>query len=80
MHFVDDKIILAEDAGNIHYMLWKIDKKYIKWGLTFNSLQTEYAVVGNVGDSLQLQDTKIKNSNSYRYLGVQITDDCRNAV
>ena len=75
LHFADDQVILAEDTTDAHYMLRKLDEEYTRWGLTINPSKTEYLVVRNVGESLELRDTEIKSTSSYKYLSVKITGD-----
>jgi hypothetical protein len=78
LHFADDQVILAEDQDDIHYMLRKIDEEYTKWGLSINPSKTEYVVVGGEGKHLELGSKQIQNTDSYKYLGVNITNNGRN--
>lgn len=75
LHFADDQVIFAEDEDDICYMVRKLDDAYHDWGLTINTEKTEYLVAGANDRDLVLDRGTIGSTNSYKYLGVNITKD-----
>lgn len=75
LHFADDQAIFAEDEDDIFYMIRKLDDAYHDWGLTINMEKTEYLVAGANDHDLELDRGTIGSTNSYKYLGVNITKD-----
>ncbi|XP_050497794.1 uncharacterized protein LOC126878967 [Diabrotica virgifera virgifera] len=73
IHFADDQAILAEDESDIDYMLRKLKEEYTKWGLTINIQKTEYLVVGETPERLQIEIGTINPTEVFKYLGVQIS-------
>lgn len=71
LYFADDSVILAEDEMNIDYMLRKLDEVYIKWWFTINTLKTEHLVVGSQANDLQLRTHVIRDTETFKYLGVK---------
>ena len=74
LHFADDQVILAEDDDDICYMLRKLDEEYEKWGLTINTDKTEYVVAGGERRDLHISKGVVKGVDSYKYLGIKITN------
>ena len=48
--FADNQLLLATDRDDISYMLRKLKEEYNKWGLTINTLKTEYITAGYEND------------------------------
>ncbi|KAF2894991.1 hypothetical protein ILUMI_11183 [Ignelater luminosus] len=78
LHFADNQVIIAENKGDIYYMLRKLDDEYHKWGLAINTDKTEYIVAGYMARDLVLNQGLIKGVKSYKYLGVTITNEGTN--
>ena len=75
LHFADDQVVFAEDEDDIGYMVRKLDEEYEAWGLKINMEKTEYLIVGsNDRNNLILDQAEIKNVNSFKYLGVTVTE------
>lgn len=66
---------MVEDEDDIYNMLRKLDKEYLKWGITVNTDKTKYIAVGSESrDSISPQGV-VKGVNTYEYLGAIITKE-----
>ena len=79
--FADDQVLLATDRDDISYMLRKLKEEYNKWGLTINTLKTEYMIAGYENDKgdLHLENEVIKYSPSFKHLGVTLSSSGRSS-
>lgn len=67
---------MAQDPDDMEYMTRKLIEEYEKWGLEVNIAKTEYlSVGGNQEDLILVNGQRIKNCQTYKYLGVNITND-----
>ena len=73
LHFADDQAILAEDRMDIDYMLRKLHEEYSRYGLEINVSKTEYVVFGGTGLDLKIGTAQVKNTKTFKYLGVRLT-------
>lgn len=73
LHFADGQVIIAEDEDDICYMVRKLNDAYHEWGLTMNMEKTEYLVTGAFDHDFIPYRWTIGSTNSYKYLGVNIT-------
>lgn len=74
--FADDQIVIAQDYEDLEYMARKLIEEYEKWGLEVNIEKTRYMNIGGTRQDLLLNNgQRIKYSENYKYLGLEITDD-----
>lgn len=78
--YADDQIVVAEDQQDMQYMLAKLTEEYNKWGLQLNMEKTQYMVIGGRSENIELESGTIKNTDTYDYLGVTISEDGRDKM
>jgi hypothetical protein len=64
--FADDQVIIAQDIEDAEYILRKLVKEYMKWGLHINFWKTEYLTLGA---GIVTEIGQIKAVNKFKYLG-----------
>lgn len=74
LFFADDQVVVAADEMDSNYMMRKLVEEYKNWGLTINIKKTEYLVVGERGQDLNIESDIIKNTKRFKYLGVTFTE------
>jgi len=73
--FADDQVVIANDEEDITYMTRKLIDEYRGWGLNINLSKTEYLVIGESPNDLQVNDEIIKSTKEFRYLGTYISSE-----
>jgi len=74
LFYADDIVLIAKNDHDLTQMLQVADTYSRKWGLRFNSKKSQILVVGKRITDKQwpLGDMMLKETNSYKYLGVII--------
>ncbi len=76
LFYADDITLIANSKEDLSDMLSVTDKFGKKWGLSFNDSKSQIMVIGqktNTNIRWMLGDKALKETNSYKYLGVIIS-------
>ena len=81
LRYADDTVLIAENEQDLQNLLSIVESESRKKGLELNSKKTEVMVVSRkpgVKCNLTVNGAKLKQCNSFKYLGVLLADDGRN--
>lgn len=82
LYYADDIALFAADEHSLQAMLNTATRFATKWGLTFNQTKSQVLCVGARFKGLQwtLGNTFIKETKSYKYLGIMIDSYLKDTV
>ena len=83
LRYADDTVLIAENEKDLQNLLDIVERESAKKGLELNGKKTEVMVVSrksNITCNLYTKGTKLKQRETFKYLGTLITQDGRNGV
>ena len=81
LRYADDTVLIAENINDLQKLLDIVEKESKKKGLELNSKKTEVMVISRKSHpkcDIYMGETKLKQRESFKYLGTLITQDGRN--
>ena len=83
LRYADDTVLIAENEKDLQALLDIIERESLKNGLELNGKKTEVMVISrkaNATCNIYVKGTKLRQGETFRYLGTLITQDGRNGV
>ena len=81
--YADDKVLIAKNEKDLQALLDIIERESLNKGLEHNGKKTEVMVISrkaNTTCNINVKGTKLRQRETFGYLGTLITQDCRNGV
>ena len=83
LRYADDTVLITENEKDLQALLDIIERDSLNKGLELNGKKTEVMVISgkaNATCSIYIKGTRLRQRETFRYLGTLITQDGRNGV